>query len=420
MAIIFIIISILLFGIFSGMEIVFTSGRFLSYKNNDYSPSTIKIAEKYSDHSTIVLISCLIIKLLTLGIIAYYIFIQTESLAFNWYEISMQSRLLSLTGIAILVFAVILLEFLPKSLSRFYAEKVIPATSTLLLQLLRLLHYPSLIIQGFSTFFLKLANVPTESVTIEYTALDVERLIQEHQSYQEEGEEKLDTELFENVLFFKNIKVRECMVPRNEIVAIALQDSIQELKDVIIETNHSRILVYDDSMDSIIGYVHHFDLHKHPAQIEDILLPIEIVPEAMPLQVLLNQLIAKNKSIAWVVDEYGGTAGVVTLEDVLEEIFGEIEDEYDDNEYVEKQLSKNEYILSGRLEIDRINEEYELGIPEGDYETLSGMIVNFTGNIPEENELIKIENFAFKILNVSETKIETLKLTVEEVSNNQQ
>ncbi len=415
MSILTVIAAILLFGIFSGLEIVFTSGRILNYKTANHQKDILKIAERYTRESAVLWISCLMVKLLSLGVVTFYIYEQSAKAG------SHSSDWLFSTGIVMLVTGLILLlfllEFLPKSLSHLYAEKIIPSVSSIILLTIRILYYPSRILKNLSSFFLKIAKVPEENTRIEYAALDLEKLIQEHQTFTDEAEIQVDTELVENVLLLKNIKVRECMVPRNEIIAVEISDSIDKLKDTIIETNHSRILIYEDSIDNIIGYIHHFDLHKHPSNIEKILLPIEIVPEAMPLQVLLNKLVSQNKSLAWVVNEYGGTAGIVTLEDVLEEIFGEIEDEYDDNEYVENQLSKNEFILSGRLEIDRINEEYELSIPEGDYETLSGLIVSHTGNIPKENEVIQIEKYSFKILSVSETKVETIKLTVEDLSN---
>ncbi len=244
-------------------------------------------------------------------------------------------------------------------------------------------------------------------------------MILEHQATHAHTENlQVDTELFENILYLKNLKVRECMVPRNEITAIEVNESIPQLIETIIDSYHSRVLVYEENIDNIIGYVHHFDLHKHPKNISEILIPIKVVPETMPLQILMNVLISESRSIVWVVNEYGGTAGVVTLEDILEEIFGEIDDEYDNDVYIEKQLSKNEFILSGRIEIDRVNEEYELEIPESEYETLSGMLVNQIGRIPRVNEIIIIENYHFKVLSVTETKIETVKLTVEEIINN--
>jgi CBS domain containing-hemolysin-like protein len=203
------------------------------------------------------------------------------------------------------------------------------------------------------------------------------------------------------------------MVPRREIVAVDINDSIDDLKQAIIDSYHSRIIVYQDTIDQVLGYVHHFDLHKNPESIRQILMPIRVVPESMPLQKLLNIMIRENKSIAWVVDEYGGTAGIITLEDVIEEIFGEIADEYDEDEYVEKQLSDNEFILSGRLEIDHLNETYQLNIPEGEYETLSGFIISQTGKIPARQEEIVAGPYHFKIMDVSDTKVETVKLTVD-------
>lgn len=414
-------LSILVLAIFTGVEIVFTSGRFMNYKANDYNSSTIKIAQKYTQEPNNMLIACLTIKLLAFSVIAYFIFDRVHFLTVQWSTIPIVERLLIIVGVSLVVFVALLLEYLPKSLSRFYAEQIIPAFSFFVLPIFKILHLPSRLIQSVSGFFLNSAHINTTNVKIEYTALDIEKLIQEHQLSNNENDDiQVDTELFENVLFLKNLKVRECMVPRNEISSIEINDSIEKLKEVIIKTYHSRILVYEDNIDNVVGYVHHFDLHKHPASIADVLMPIKVVPETMPCQTLMNALIAENKSIAWVVNEYGGTAGVVTLEDILEEIFGEIDDEYDNKEFVENQLSKNEFILSGRLEIDRINEEYELNIPEGDYETLSGMIVNDIGRIPKENEIIFIKNFQFKILNVSETKIETVKLTVEDSTNNSQ
>lgn len=414
-------LSILVLAIFSGVEIVFTSGRFMNYKANDYNASTIKIAQKYTQAPNNMLIACLSVKLLALCVIAYFVFTRTHDLITYWSDFSLIEKLASIILIVSSVFLSLLLEYLPKSLSRFYTEQIVPAFSFFVLHIFNLLYYPSRLIQSTSSFFLRSAHITTTNVKIEYTALDLEKLISEHQQSNNTDEEvQVDTELFENVLFLKNLKVRECMVPRNEISSIEINGTIEQLKEVIISTYHSRILVYKDNIDNVIGYVHHFDLHKHPGTISDILIPIKVVPETMSGQILMNALIAENKSIAWVVNEYGGTAGVVTLEDILEEIFGEIDDEYDNKEFVENQLSKNEFILSGRLEIDRINEEYELNIPEGDYETLSGMIVNDIGRIPKENEVIFIQNFQFKILNVSETKIETVKLTVEDSTNNLQ
>jgi CBS domain containing-hemolysin-like protein len=253
---------------------------------------------------------------------------------------------------------------------------------------------------------------------LNFTDIDVDTFIKEHALEEDDADgDEVDNEFFENVLDLKNLKVRDCMVPRREISAIDKNETIEDLKKLIIKTNHSRILIFDDNIDKVRGYVHHFDLHKKPTNIASILIPIKIVPETMHIHKLLNEFIKDHKSMAWVVDEYGGTAGVITLEDILEEIFGEIDDEYDKDEFIENRLSENEYILSGRLEIDYINKEFNLNLPEGDYETLSGLIISHHETIPKKDEIIEINQYIFKILNVSETKIETVKLEVNPKKN---
>lgn len=421
MEIIYLIVAILIFALFSGVEIVITSGRISNYKVNDYNSSTLQIGQKYSRDSTNLLITCLFVKVLSIGVVLWIVVNNILEVYHYWWLDVWMTKVWMIIGIIATLFFVVLAEYLPKSSSRFYADEIVPMFSFIVLSILTLFYYPSLIIKTISLSILKFLKIPTSDVTIEYTALDIERLIFEHQANTSQTEDlQVDTELFENILYLKNLKVRECMVPRNEITAIDVNESIPKLKETIIESYHSRVLIYRDNVDNIIGYVHHFDLHKHPNNIEEIIIPIKVIPETMPLQTLMNVLISENKSIAWVVNEYGGTAGVVTLEDILEEIFGEIDDEYDNDVYIEKQLSKNEFILSGRIEIDRVNEEYELNIPESEYETLSGMLVNHIGRIPRVSEIIIIENYHFKVLSVTETKIETVKLTVEDFENNSQ
>jgi CBS domain containing-hemolysin-like protein len=303
-------------------------------------------------------------------------------------------------------------EYIPKILFKVFADTILPVLALPFYITFWLLRAGVVVIDGLATLILKIFNIKETEHEITFTTIDLEKFIKEHSPGTNSESQEVDTELFENALYLKNLKVRECMVPRREISAIEISEPLSKLKEIIIESYHSRILVYKDNIDNILGYVHHFDLHKRLESIEEILLPINVIPESMPLQKLLNIFIRDNKSIAWVVDEYGGTAGVITLEDILEEIFGEIDDEYDADEYVENQLSDNEYILSGRLEIDHLNEEYELNIPEGEYETLSGFIISHTGSIPENNDEIIINQYTFKIMDVSDTKVETVKLTI--------
>ena len=231
----------------------------------------------------------------------------------------------------------------------------------------------------------------------------------EHQD-DEVGQE---LQMVQNALEFRHIKLRECMVPRTEIIAVEDTDSIDELSNKFIEFGFSRILVYKDSIDNIIGYVHSFDMFRKPENIKSVLKSIMIVPETMPAKEVLTMFTQQHKSLAVVVDEFGGTSGMVTMEDTIEEIFGEIEDEFDYEELTEQMISGNEYIFSARLEIDYLNDKYNLNLPESDeYETLSGLIIHFHESIPEANERIMIRNFVFDIVHASETKIEQVKLKI--------
>jgi CBS domain containing-hemolysin-like protein len=222
-----------------------------------------------------------------------------------------------------------------------------------------------------------------------------------------------DFRIFQNALDFSNVKLRECMVPRTEIVAVACSSPLEELKEKFIETQHSRILVYQDSIDNIVGYFELKDIYKNPPDIRSGLRKLAIVPETMAANRLLKVFVEEKKNVALVVDEFGGTSGMVTIEDVLEEIVGDIEDEHDINVLTEKIISKNEFIFSGRLEIDYLNEKYHLGLPEeDDYETLAGMILYFHGSIPGNNDVIRVRNIVFKVLKVTATRLELVNLKV--------
>jgi len=231
----------------------------------------------------------------------------------------------------------------------------------------------------------------------------------------EEREEELehDMKIFQNALDFVEVKVRECMVPRTEIEAVELEDNLQELLNLFVQTGFSRILVYKDTIDNIIGYVRSTDLFKPHGSIRDMLITLEFVPESMSAQELLTLFIKKKKSIAVVIDEFGGTAGMVTMEDVMEEIFGEIEDEHDSDDLMEKQLSDTEFLLAGRLEVAYLNEKYNLDIPESDeYETLAGFIIFGTESIPKTGEEIALEGFKMRVIKTSASKIELVHVTL--------
>jgi CBS domain containing-hemolysin-like protein len=220
--------------------------------------------------------------------------------------------------------------------------------------------------------------------------------------------------IFQNALDFSNVKLRECMVPRTEIDAIESRSRVAELKERFIQTGHSRILVYQSSIDNIIGYFELKDIFKDPPDIMSCVRKLAIVPETMTANKLLKLFFDEKKNVALVVDEFGGTSGMVTIEDVLEEIVGDIEDEHDINEFTEKVIGPEEYVFSGRLEIDYLNEKYNLNLPEeDDYETLAGMIMYYHGSIPVSNEVITIKNFVFRVLRVTPTRLELINLKID-------
>lgn len=266
---------------------------------------------------------------------------------------------------------------------------------------------------GIASWILKyLFDVRINDKKEAFTRVDLEHFVQQSKDSDDESQD-INAELFENALSLPSVKVRECLIPRKEIVGVEASASIDELKQKFIETKLSKLIVYEGNIDSIIGYAHQLDMFRKPTDIKSILLPIPAVPESMGITDLINQFTRERKSIAWVVDEFGGTSGIVTMEDLLEEIFGEIQDEYDTEEFVEKQLAENEFIFSGRLELDYLTEKYNLEFKEeSDAETLSGYIVEHHETIPVAKDRIIIDDYEFDILSVSETRIETVKMKV--------
>jgi CBS domain containing-hemolysin-like protein len=263
-------------------------------------------------------------------------------------------------------------------------------------------------------FFKKRSGVKTQENVV-FSKVDLDHFVtHSNQGKEEFGPYQHNIRIFQNALDFSNVKLRECMIPRTEIDAIECSSSLEELREKFIETQHSRILIYQNTIDNIIGYFELKDIFKNPPDIISSLRKLAIVPESMAANKLLKVFVEEKKNLALVVDEFGGTSGMVTIEDVLEEIFGDIEDEHDVNELIEKVAGKNEYIFSGRLDIDYLNDKYHLGLPEEDeYETLAGMILYFHGSIPGINDVIRIKNYVFKVLRTSSTRLELVNLKVE-------
>ncbi len=328
----------------------------------------------------------------------------------------LQSELYQLIFQTIITTLVVLItgEFLPKIIFRLNPDNlfrifVLPTTA------IYYLLFPFVyLVQLISEIILKyVVKADMNSARPVFSRVDLEDYVDQFVRNETNLQnEPINTDIFEKVLYLPEIKARECMVPRNEIVAIDINDTVAEAEAKFMETKLSRLLVYDENIDNIIGYVHHLSLLKRPKSLRSILFPVEVIPESMPAKELLNLFTKKNKVIAWVVDEFGGTAGIITMEDLLEEIFGEINDEHDEEDLTEKQIDENDFVFAGRLEIDYLNEKYNLEIPEGDYETLSGYILANHNDIPEMNEEIYIDDFKFEIVAVSDTRIETVKLKV--------
>ncbi|HLP20298.1 MAG TPA: hemolysin family protein [Chitinophagales bacterium] len=246
-----------------------------------------------------------------------------------------------------------------------------------------------------------------------FTKEDLEYLVKETAVTDGVGADETDhlnSEIFEKALYLKDVKVRSCMVPRPEIQAIDITDGLEALKKKFVETKLSRVIVCNDSIDKILGYVHHFDLLRADQSFRQLIRPILVIPESMTARDLMLQFIRDKKNVAWVVDEYGGTAGIITLEDLMEEIFGDIQDEHDEENLAEKKVSETEYVLSGRLEVDYLNQEYNLNIPEGEYSTLSGYIISGFEDIPEAGTVIDLNGFHIKVLKASDKRIELVNL----------
>jgi CBS domain containing-hemolysin-like protein len=306
-------------------------------------------------------------------------------------------------------------EFLPKVLFQIYANK-----------LLKFFAVPAyffyLFFSVISDFVIKVSDILLrvffkthgDEVQLVFSKIELGDYITEQmETVMEEDDVDSEIQIFQNALEFSAVKAREVMIPRTEIIAVELDETPKNLAKLFTETGLSKILVFKDTIDNIIGYVHSYELFKKPATIKSILLPVEFVPETMLIQDILNVLTKKRKSMAVVLDEYGGTSGIMTVEDIVEELFGEIEDEHDSTDLLEEQLAPDTYKFSARLEVDYINEQYKLELPESEeYETLAGLIVNETGEIPDQNTEIRVEHFLFTILEVSNTKIDLVSLQV--------
>ncbi|WP_400076684.1 hemolysin family protein [Winogradskyella sp. R77965] len=424
--IVIIIGTLILSAFFSGMEIAYVSSNKihieLEKKQGDFLGKILeKLTAKPSKYIATMLIGnniALVIYGFKMGDVLVRWFqsiLPSDSTTLTYLFVDLQ--LLTQTIISTLVI-LITAEFLPKVFFQIYANSLmkILAFPTYLFYLL--FSWVSEFVIWISDAVLKyIFRAQGEDAVLAMTKVELGNYISEQMESVEDHEE-IDSEIqiFQNALDFSEVKAREVMVPRTEITAVDISDSIENLRQLFIETGRTKIIVYKDSIDDILGYVHAFELFKKPKTIKSIIIPVGFVPETILIKDVLNILTKKRRSISVVIDEYGGTSGIMTVEDIIEELFGEIEDEHDTVELIEEHINEKTYRFSGRLEVDYINETYKLNLPVSEnYETLGGLIVNATEEIPQEKDDVQIDNFRFTIEEVSSTKIDLVLLKILEI-----
>ena len=404
-----ILISIIFSAFFSGMEIAFVSANKLHIelekKRKGFIPNILR---KLTKNSSKFITTMLVGNNISLVLYSYFM----GKVIVEYYGINSILIQTVISTILILVTA----EFLPKAIFRVYANETLKILALPAYFFYVLLYVFSFVINGISDFFLKfIFRTDKDAQQTVFSKEELGNYITEQLEFGNDSEEEIDSEIqiFQNALEFQKVKAREIMVPRTEILAIEIHEKVSKLSESFINSGFSKILVYKTSLDDIIGHVNAFELFKKPKTIKSILLPVEIVPESMMINDVLNSLMKKRKSIAIVVDEYGGTSGMITVEDVVEELFGEIEDEHDVQDLTDERITETEFKFSARLEIDYLNEEYNLNIPKEEaYETLGGFIIDHTENIPEKGEVLVILDYEITILGVSSSKIEEIHLKI--------
>lgn len=411
---------LLISAFFSGMEIAFISADKLHIelmnKRGEYAGKILSIFINKRSHFlattlvgnnlAIVLYGILMAKLL-------------EPLLISSLPIALTGDAFILISQSILSTIIVLItaEFIPKSLFMINPDFMLTIFAFPMAVIYYLLYPVVFLISSLSTVILKkVLRFQFSDDKPVFGLTDLNNYIKKNiLNIEDEEESEIDAKILNNAIEFKTVKVRECMIPRTEIIALDVEDNIEELKNLFIESGHSKIIIYNESIDDVIGYCHSLAMFKKPEDIKEMLTSITIVPESMLANELLITFIKDHKSIALVVDEYGGTSGIVTMEDVIEEIFGEIRDEHDDEFLTEEKIDDNTYILSARHEVDYLNDKYEFDLQLGEYDTLGGLILNHHEDLPVVNEIIDITPFIFTILTIEDRRIDKVKLTLTDI-----
>jgi len=410
-------ITILFIGFFTGYRIAFVNANRLSIELKKKQGRYSGIILSRFMENTSMFIACLMVGY-TIVLVIYGLLFSELIKASLWNPLydhlkirSDYIRLIVDTFFSAVI-VLVLGEFLPKAVFRAKNDTMLSAFAPVAGFFQNILQFITGVFINISQWILKyIFNVQIKNSNEAFNHFDLERFFQQTREQDEENPE-LNRELFENALGLPMIKVRQCLLPRTEIEAVDIDTTIDHAVQHFTSTKLSKLIVYEDNIDNIVGYIHQLDLFKKPATIKDILLPIPAIPESMSAVDLIAKFSKERKSIAWVVDEFGGTSGIVTMEDVLEEIFGEIKDEYDVEEFEDKRLSDTEFLFRGRLELDYLNEKYDLEFPKNESETLSGYIINYHETIPKPKDKIIIDDYQFDILNVTDTRIEMVKMKI--------
>ncbi|TAL57627.1 MAG: HlyC/CorC family transporter [Bacteroidetes bacterium] len=409
-----VLIMLALSAFFSGLETAFlTSNKLrieLLSKRSVFPAQILSFFIKNSSHyiSTMLVGNCI-------ALVVFSIFMAQILEPHLHAYIESDVLILLLTTLLSTIFILVTAEFLPKNLFRINPNRILSVFAVPLL-LVYLTLYPIVFITNkLALFFLRFAfGTKFPEKELSFGRIDLVHYIHESTSVAAHRQElENEVKIFKRALGFSKVKARDCMIPRTEIAAIHVDDSVENLKKMFIDTRLSKILIYRGGVDNIMGYTHSAEIFKKPSTILSILLPVLIVPESMPANEVLTLFIQQHKSVALIVDEFGGTAGMLTMEDIIEEIFGEIEDEHDKEEMTEQKISNNEFVFSGRLEIDYINEKYKLSLPVSDeYTTLGGFILHIRQHIPKQNEIIMMSPYYFKILTTSDTTIDQIQVKI--------
>ncbi len=406
--IVFFVLTLMLMGFFAGIEMAFYSANRLNIElKRKQGGTTGSMLARIIDAPASFLGTTLI------GFNSFMVFfaLQISTVmkpVWNYLQLGYASIQIIIEIVIATFVVLVFAEFIPRAIFRARSNTMLTRMAYVTDFFYQMFSPVAEVLINLAEWLLKYVfNVRVDKEKEAFKRSDLKNLFQPNM---DEEKQERNTQLLENAQELPRVKIRQCLVPRKEIIGVEYGSTIEQVKEKFIETQLSKLVVYENNIDHIKGYIHQLDLFKRPANIQSVLHPIPAVPESMSAADLIGKFSRERKSIAWVVDEFGGTAGIITMEDVLEELFGEIEDEYDTEEFVEKQIAGNEYIFSGRLELDYLERKYGFEFPGQDTETLSGFIIHYHETIPRQKERIIIDDYEFDILSVSDTRIETVKM----------